>query len=71
MSARAQQQALPIIGLLSSGSAETSRENISAFQRGLFEIGYVEGWNLAVEYRWAYDQNGRRQICITHPSATL
>jgi putative tryptophan/tyrosine transport system substrate-binding protein len=57
--ARAQQPALPVIGLLSSGSAETSRENIAAFQRGLFEIGYVEGRNVAIEYRWAYGQNGR------------
>jgi putative tryptophan/tyrosine transport system substrate-binding protein len=57
--ARAQQPALPVIGLLSSGSAETSRENIAAFHRGLSEIGYVEDRNVAVEYRWAYGQNDR------------
>jgi len=57
LTARGQQPTLPVIGLFSSGSAETSRENIAAFHRGLSEIGYVEGRNVAVEYRWAYGQN--------------
>jgi putative ABC transport system substrate-binding protein len=59
LAVRAQQPAMPVIGLLSSGSAETSRENIAAFHRGLSEIGYVEGRNVAVEYRWAYGQIDR------------
>ena len=59
LAARAQQAALPVIGLLGGGSAETGRENIAAFHRGLAENGYVEGRNVAIEYGWAYGQNGR------------
>jgi ABC-type uncharacterized transport system substrate-binding protein len=50
--ARAQQKAMPVIGYLSSGSAAASGPNVGFFQ-GLSEIGYVEGQNLAIEYRWA------------------
>ena len=51
MMARAQQQAMPVIGYLAV--LDTTRENVAEFQRGLSEIGYVEGRNVAVEYRWA------------------
>jgi hypothetical protein len=64
LAVRAQQPALPVIGILSGGSAETSGENIAAFQRGLSELGYVEGRNVAVEYGWAYGQNGRLPALI-------
>jgi putative tryptophan/tyrosine transport system substrate-binding protein len=51
--ARAQQRAMPVIGYLDAGSLETRRGNVAAVHRGLSETGYVEGRNLAVEYRWA------------------
>jgi putative ABC transport system substrate-binding protein len=49
--ARAQQPAMPIVGVLDSGSA--SRNWTAAFRQGLRETGYVEGQNIAIEYRWA------------------
>jgi putative tryptophan/tyrosine transport system substrate-binding protein len=47
------QQAAPVIGYLSTGSREDEAPGFGAFQRGLAEMGYIEGRNLAVEYRWA------------------
>jgi putative ABC transport system substrate-binding protein len=55
LAVRAQQAAMPVIGYLDNGSLETTRENVAAVHRGLSETGYVEGRNLAVEYRWAED----------------
>jgi ABC-type uncharacterized transport system substrate-binding protein len=57
--ARAQQPAMPVIGFLNPTSPETRRELIAAFHQGLAESGYVEGQNLAIEYRWAKGQNDR------------
>jgi putative tryptophan/tyrosine transport system substrate-binding protein len=53
---RAQQLGTPVIGYLEAGSLEKTRENVAAVHRGLSETGYVEGRNLAVEYRWAEDR---------------
>jgi putative ABC transport system substrate-binding protein len=53
-SLRAQQKAMPVIGYLSAGSAPSSPDPFwAAFQQGLSETGWVEGKNLAMEYRWA------------------
>jgi putative ABC transport system substrate-binding protein len=51
--AGAQQKAVPVIGFLSSGSPRPSDPFVAAFRQGLSETGYVEGQNIAIEYRWA------------------
>ena len=53
LTARAQHAGMPMIGFLNSGSAETLQSLVAAFRQGLSESGYVEGQNLAIEYRWA------------------
>jgi putative tryptophan/tyrosine transport system substrate-binding protein len=53
LAARAQQPAMPVVGYLSGASREPLTYLISAFRQGLGEMGYVEGQNLAIEYRWA------------------
>src|SRR5437588_3275746 len=47
------QQAAPVIGLLSGRSGDASPRDVAAFRKGLNETGYVEGQNVAIEYRWA------------------
>ena len=49
----AQQQSVPVIGFLNTGSPEPLRGQISAFHQGLKEIGFTEGQNFSIEYRWA------------------
>ena len=57
--AGAQQKAMPVIGYLGGGIADQAGPFLAAFRQGLSETGYVDGQNLAIEYRWAeghYDQ---------------
>ena len=57
--ARAQQPAMPVIGFIRNTSANASANLVAAFRRGLTEAGYIEGQNIAVEYRWAENQDER------------
>ncbi len=58
-SARAQQKAMPVIGYLSSLTPDRAGAQMAAFRQGLGEAGYVEGQNVAIEYRWAEDRYER------------
>jgi len=51
--ARAQQPVLPVIGFVNSASRQGYEPQVAAFLKGLGEAGYVEGRNVAIEYRWA------------------
>jgi putative ABC transport system substrate-binding protein len=79
--ARAQQQALPVIGLVSLGSADAFADNIRTFHKGLGEAGYVEGRNVLIEYHWLEGRDDgvaalmadlvrRRVAAITIPGTT-
>jgi len=53
LAARAQQIAMPVVGFLSSRSPEESASHVRAFQQGLNALGYVDGRNVKIDYRWA------------------
>jgi putative ABC transport system substrate-binding protein len=59
LAARAQQPVMPAIGFLRSTTAESAKHLVAAYLQGLKEGGFVDGQNVAIEYRWADDQNDR------------
>jgi putative ABC transport system substrate-binding protein len=73
--ARAQQPRMPVIGFLSSASPQTMEPEIAGFLQGLREIGYIEGQNIAIEYRWGEGQLDRLPVLaaelVDRPVAVL
>ena len=59
LAARAQQPGMPVVGFLHSASPEPYAPQVNAFRLSLKEAGYVEGRNVAIEYRWAENQTAR------------
>src|SRR5437879_1597988 len=59
LAASAQQAAMPVIGVLSAEWPDLFTDRLRVFHDGLRETGYVEGRNLAIEYRWAEGRNDR------------
>src|SRR5262245_34258110 len=64
LAARAQQPAMPVIGFLGSESPQLFAGRLRAFHQGLSETGYVEGQNVAIEYRWAEGQYNRSSALV-------
>jgi len=53
LASRAQQRAMPVVGFMNSTDAESAKQQLAAFLKGLEEVGYVDGKNVVIEYRWA------------------
>jgi hypothetical protein len=59
VSVRAQQPAMPVVGVLDARSPGANENSLRAFRQGLKDTGYAEGENVAIEYRWAEDRFDR------------
>src|SRR5438094_4901540 len=59
LAARAQQPAMPVVGMLNPQSPGSVTLFVDAFRKGLAETGYIEGQHVAIEYRWAEDRFDR------------
>jgi putative ABC transport system substrate-binding protein len=64
VTARTQQPPIPVIGYLSARSVETDVPMVTAFRQGLTQSGYVEGQNVAIEYRWGDGQYDRLPVLV-------
>src|SRR5215203_2080600 len=56
LAARAQQAAIPVVGVLNSGPPQPDGRTITAFKQGLKQEGFIDGQNITIEYRWAEDR---------------
>jgi ABC-type uncharacterized transport system substrate-binding protein len=65
LAVRAQQPAMPVVGFLHIASLETRRNQVASFYQGLKYSGYIEGQNVAIQYRWAENQNDRLPALAT------
>src|SRR5258708_2225304 len=59
LAARAQQGAMPVVGFLHSATLEPNAKRLEGFRKGLQQAGFIEGQNVAIEFRWAAGQNAR------------
>jgi putative tryptophan/tyrosine transport system substrate-binding protein len=64
LAARAQQPAMPVVGFLRTGSLADAGDRVTAFRQGLKEAGFVEGQNVAIEYRWDEYQTDRSPLLV-------
>jgi len=62
LAARAQRPVMPVIGFLNAGTAPARAHFVAAFRQGLKELGYIDGENVTLEYRWAEDQLDRMSV---------
>ena len=62
LDARAQQSEIPAIGFLSGGSPNAYADRVTGFRKGLNESGYIEGQDVAIEFRWAQGQYDRLPV---------
>jgi putative tryptophan/tyrosine transport system substrate-binding protein len=59
VTSRAQQSAIPIVGFINAAAAQSYKQQLAAFLKGMEDTGYIAGKNVMIEYRWAEDQNDR------------